>query len=73
MEERYTLSEVRGMIGNAYNNLNYNRFVEEILQTSPREPDVWQEEKWELFQAMCIGLLRFPEKYLANVMHSNSP
>ena len=72
MEERYTLEEITTFINKAYMNTNYTTFVREILQMERRENDVWQEEKWENFQAMCKGLLRFPKEYLARIMQVNS-
>ena len=72
MEERYTLEEITTFINKAYMNTNYTTFVREILQMERRENDVWQEEKWENFQDMCSGLLRFPKEYLARIMQVNS-
>ena len=72
MPEKYTLKQIRSAIVHAYMNTHFDEFVITILQRVPNENDTWQIEKWEGFQDLCKGIVRFPEEYFANVIHTNS-
>ena len=70
-EERFTLDEITSVVREAWNNMDYVAFVENILRVPPRKNDAWQLEKWQDFQNVCRSLLCFPKEYLARVIQAN--
>ncbi len=58
MSERITPEEFRKVFLRAYHQLSFNVFVENILHAVPNYNDVWQEEKFFLFQRAAESLGR---------------
>ena len=52
----------------AYMSMNYEKFVRTVLKAVPRENDVWQMEKFELFQAAGKALSRMSTEHIENVI-----
>ena len=62
--EQYNVEQIISAVAKTYNQLNFDKFVETILKTKPNIGDIWQREKWYLYQDMCIALLRIsPEMF----------
>ena len=69
-KNRYTAQEIYQATVDAYYDLDYNKFVETVLDAAPNGADVWQIEKWELFQAVFRAILRIPPEYLDRMLKS---
>jgi hypothetical protein len=68
VEERFSVEEFKWAFGAAFSELDYNSFVSNILQSTPRANDVWQTEKWEIFQNACLAILRLPPEYFHQIL-----
>ena len=72
MVEEWILNQIHHAIIRAYLEMSFYDFVENVLHHTPNENDLWQLEKWEDFQIMCKGLVRFSHEYFTRVIQLNS-
>ena len=68
MPEYITPEEFRTAFMHAYNQLDFLAFVEHILQVTPRDNDVWQEEKFQLFQRAAQAFSRLSPEMLNTII-----
>lgn len=59
MVDKLTPAEFVLMYVRAWSRLDYDAFVTNVLKSTPREGDTWQEEKFRLFQdaGVCLACL----------------
>lgn len=61
---RYSPKEIRDQFVYLWYNVNFEAFVNRVLKDDPNMDDVWQVEKWELFQEAVEGVVRLPLEHL---------
>ena len=61
-------SEFVRAIATAYCELNLEEFAEQILETRYRKNDVWQLEKFQLFQSAARALARVNTEHLDSIL-----
>ena len=69
MSNEITPSEFVRLFMSAYIELGRDAFVTHILRVTPREGDVWQDEKFKLFQNTGSALARLSPEYITNIIN----
>ncbi len=68
MSNTLTPTEFAKLFTHAYMRMNYDTFVEYVLNSQPRDGDAWQDEKFELFQQTGRRLARLSPEHIEAII-----